>query len=540
METIKALVNLSNKLDQSGLTNIADKLDKTSASVTKIVKAQFEGGLGYAIRNSRCWGNCYRQNRAKQPGKSSQEIILSCWEEYNKSIGDNESGWEKYADKNSPVVKLASQDIPNKIIDMVGSGTTVSEAMSFVEYEERQKFISAMFEKANDLVKIASELKESNQEDFSNELLSISKNLAKEAGFWGGLVGKGEVYKQGLDHFKQDVNIIKQLLQGIISQPNNALNYTKKVSGFITKTLQNLRYFQDQGGLTGRAIRSIVTQAQQSLLPYQNVFLTATDAKQVVQSSLALISTVDQLLQQAGLVEQQVAEEAEQQEGQQGQQEGEQQSQDIMTVIQSADEAKLTEIVNNIMSNPEGQAAARQWFISTLHPATSASYNLKKYKISQVDTSSQQALPEITPQMIPQIMAAVSNKFGPKFNQWFSTTFESVLGFQSATKQTTPQAQEEIGMDQAVQILRSIAAKAMEVLPDITDDKTKRKVQNAISRINNIDKTIQFLEGTIAETSQAKSKYQQQDQMMGYHSQQGGAGELAPGSGVVGATPTVV
>jgi len=522
METIKALANLSEKLDQNGLTSYADQIDKTAKSINKIVKAQFEGGLGYAIRNSRCWEKCYRENRVKDPNKSAQEVVFSCWDEYNKSIGDNDSGWEKYADKDAPIVKTASKELSEKIINLVESGATVTEAFAAIDANERHKLTAALIEKSEELLKISSKLTKMDKKA-SDELLMISHNLIKEAGFWGGVMGKGEVYKQGLDHFKQDANILKQLLQGIVSHPDKALNYTKKVSGFITKILQNLRYFQDQGGLAGRAIRPIATQAQQSLLPYNNVFLSVKDANQAVKSSQDLTSVVDQLLQQAGLVEQQAAQ-VEQQEGSQGEQAAQP---TVLQQVVNADEAQLTVIVNNLLSNPDTANAVKVWFGNI---SKTASFNFKKYKYAQTD-----------PSMIPQIMNAIYAKMGGNFTNWFNTNFAAKMGqiapaASQPAREGLPAEAEAPKMEsaQAIQLLKEVAKRAQEVLPQITDEKIRNKVEYRIRQLNTLETTVQYLEAMIAQTAQAKKE--EQGKMMGYHGTGGSPGEVTPGSNVYGPT----
>jgi len=537
METIKALANLSERLDKSGLESYADQIDKTAKSINKIVKAQFEGGLGYAIRNSRCWEKCYRENRVKKPGTSAQDIVLSCWEEYNKSINDNDSSWDKYADIDTPIVKTANKELSDKIVDLVKSGATVTEAFSTIDANERYKLTTALIEKADDLLKISAKLVKMDKKA-SNELLIISHNLIKEAGFWGGLMGKNEFYKQSLNIFKEDANLIKQRLQEVISNPQEALKQTRNIGNLFQSIVNNLNKLQQWSGLGSRAIRPFVTQAEKSLLTFRNAFLTVKEANQAVQIATQATAALDALLQQEGLVEQKAEEETQQQTEQQPGQQGQQQ--DIMEVIQSADESKLSEIVNNIMSNPDGLAAARQWFISTLQPARSASYNLKNYKMSQVGAvqqdpqqTPQQTLPEISPQMVPQIMAAVANKFGPKFNQWFSTAFESVLGLQPAAAQPAPQAEEQMGMDQAIQLLDAFANKALKMSNSLPDN-LKKSFMSKVNAIRKVHQMVQSIEGVMAQIEAAQAKVQSKKPMMGYYDQQGAAGEAVPGSGIIG------
>ena len=115
-ETIESLTNLSNYLDKSNLKIIADEVDKITSHTLHIKTAQYVGVQGYWMRNDRCWKNCYRQKRSTMPDKAAQEVWTECHEEYLKSINNDKSDWNKYAQFDTDI-KIASASLPNKVLD---------------------------------------------------------------------------------------------------------------------------------------------------------------------------------------------------------------------------------------------------------------------------------------------------------------------------------------------------------------------------------------------------------------------------------------
>ena len=96
---IEKLASLAEELDSKNLSVHADTVDGVAKTILGVKTAQYVGIQGYWVRNSRCWGNCYRQKRSSNPETPTQEVWAECHEEYTKAI-DNDSArkeWDKYA-----------------------------------------------------------------------------------------------------------------------------------------------------------------------------------------------------------------------------------------------------------------------------------------------------------------------------------------------------------------------------------------------------------------------------------------------------------
>ena len=79
---IVELVSVADELDRKGQVKLAAEIDKISQSLHNIKIAQYVGVQGYWLRNGRCWSNCYRIKRAKNPDMSAQEVWTACQNEY--------------------------------------------------------------------------------------------------------------------------------------------------------------------------------------------------------------------------------------------------------------------------------------------------------------------------------------------------------------------------------------------------------------------------------------------------------------------------
>jgi len=91
------LIELANKLDQSGKRKSADAVDNLlkTASLEKV--AQYVGVIGYVLKQERAMSNCVRRKRAKTGG-SMQDTVLSCLKEYQEGQDYHNDEWTtKYA-----------------------------------------------------------------------------------------------------------------------------------------------------------------------------------------------------------------------------------------------------------------------------------------------------------------------------------------------------------------------------------------------------------------------------------------------------------
>jgi len=198
--TIKLLASIANQLDEQGLAALASRVDAVASNALNIKVAQYVGMQGYAIRNSRCWGNCYRKKRLETPTKAAQQVWTECHAEYVESINNDGSKWDKYASRNEPFVKTASaidkyNEIDKRIAEVIdqklASGLDLGNAI-FASVEDvanipQEQAIAA----SNELLEIASELV--SKPHLANKLSEAAQGLLKEAGpmdFFRG-VGQG-------------------------------------------------------------------------------------------------------------------------------------------------------------------------------------------------------------------------------------------------------------------------------------------------------------------------------------------------------------
>lgn len=230
---IKKLVNISESLDSKGLVSMADRVDSVASSILDVKTAQYVGVQGYAIRNSRCWGNCYRSKRSSTPSKSAQEIWHECHKEYVKSINNDGSKWDKYANDDSNLFKTAAIKqfnneldikIASKIEEKIASGFDVGSS-AFASLEEiASESDERLIKASNDLLDIANELV-LNQE-ISSQIVEASSDIVKEAGMFDFFKG----VKNNIGNWASDTSFTGSLsntvssFKGQISQIENAIN----------------------------------------------------------------------------------------------------------------------------------------------------------------------------------------------------------------------------------------------------------------------------------------------------------------------------
>ena len=194
------LKTIGDDLEKEGLSKTAGVITATMNNLLNIKTAQYVGPQGYWIRQKRCWDNCYRHKRTASPDKSAQVVWTECWEEYNKSINNNESGWEKYAKEDSDLFKYASskqkewvekenKKFASTVNKKIESG--MDEGMSIYSTlgEKKNEYNDILLADADNLSKLAEKLKENGQTELSEKIANISVDLLKEAQFGGGWEG---------------------------------------------------------------------------------------------------------------------------------------------------------------------------------------------------------------------------------------------------------------------------------------------------------------------------------------------------------------
>ncbi len=198
-DIFKNLKNAVNELSQNKLEKSADVISNVMKDLVEIKTAQYVGAQGYWIRNKRCWDNCYRQKRTASPNMAAQNVWMECWKEYNASINDDNSGWEKYANDTRKVViaskkqkdwvqkenKKFASIVKEKISDNMDGGEAIYKSLK----ECSQKYLDIMIKNASNVLEIAETLKNNGYEELGEKLANISSELIKKADFGGSFFG---------------------------------------------------------------------------------------------------------------------------------------------------------------------------------------------------------------------------------------------------------------------------------------------------------------------------------------------------------------
>lgn len=206
---------IGNKLDSLNMKKTSSQITKVMKSLLDIKKAQYVGVQGYAIRNRRCWDNCYRQKRTKFPSKTAQNIWMECWDEYQKSINDNNSGWEKYAEEK--VDKQVKTSFSKDVSVKVSQGQFVADAIYNTIAEKEKEVNREVFRISKDLSDIALRLNDK-QPKIASKIAGVSVDLIKEAefgnSFWNNVfTGKWSKKSRILDRLSNISKRIQRLIQ---------------------------------------------------------------------------------------------------------------------------------------------------------------------------------------------------------------------------------------------------------------------------------------------------------------------------------------
>lgn len=149
MEIVKNLIRFATKLDEEHLTVVASAVDEIATNIIKV--AQSVGPQGYWIRNKICFQNCVRQKKIANKNKATQVAWLECQDEYQNSINNDGSAWDKYAEglpktASKINIKIASQEEFNNLakaafqshndIYMTAATRLIRLADSLADYDE--------------------------------------------------------------------------------------------------------------------------------------------------------------------------------------------------------------------------------------------------------------------------------------------------------------------------------------------------------------------------------------------------------------------
>ena len=255
MKDIKTnLTKVAMGLGKKQLVKSAAIVRDSIVALERLKFAQYNGVQGYWLRNRRCWDNCYRHKRATQPDSSAQEVWMSCWEEYKKSIQDNESGWEKYAveeDKGKLLVNAKIEEEWNKnFVDEVEqkaeSGLTTAEAIYDTIDEQSKKYQDKVIEASSNLMTLAEALDRNGYRELGEEIVNLSTEMLKEAQVWEGIKNFGKGVKNwwsrnfgGLKSIINSLKTLNQLAMTILRDMNRNYQMTASEGRRIIVKAQN-------------------------------------------------------------------------------------------------------------------------------------------------------------------------------------------------------------------------------------------------------------------------------------------------------------
>lgn len=209
MDIFQTLAGVGNELDKKNMIKEADAVDSVSKGVLKVVQAQYAGFQGWAIRNGRCWGNCYRQKRAKSPSKAAQEVWMDCWKEYNDALKDT-STWDKYADTDSAALMKTAhvQKMANRFVTLVNEkvkqGMPLERAITERITSDKVQSQRSMLSASNRLLAVAVDLQEKD-EKLASTLVEVGNSLVKNSGWFQGKGQQAQQAQQQADNALQQI-----------------------------------------------------------------------------------------------------------------------------------------------------------------------------------------------------------------------------------------------------------------------------------------------------------------------------------------------
>jgi len=235
------LASLANELDKQDLTKLADVVDGIHHNTVQIKTAQYVGLQGYWMRNRRCWENCYRIKRANNPEMPANDVWWECQGEYEKSINNDDSAWNKYAGEDADLLKTASAEdkkvyaqeeqffssnLKSKVDNGWNVGAAVFDTIDHGLSEDRYK--ESFADNASKLADVALELKKLGHEELSKYAGKISSEFVKMSQFnqgqWWNPLNWKQRGKEWLAQQtgKADPALMSQRLQRVLNEVENA------------------------------------------------------------------------------------------------------------------------------------------------------------------------------------------------------------------------------------------------------------------------------------------------------------------------------
>jgi hypothetical protein len=249
-EIFEQLETVGNILENKGLVKSASIVTNSMKTLLQVKTSQYVGVQGYYVRNNRCWQNCYRQKRTNEA--NAQKVWFECLEEYQKSINNNGTEWDKYAsEEDNNLVKTASKEqkeaylkeakiILKSIEEKVKKGMGTGESV-FITLEEREHVhVDKIADVAQHLTFIADNLNEKGQEELSKKIAEVTMGIIKEADEYGygGFQSKGNL--GGAWQATRGLFSGKGRIKNVVSRLSNLAN----TAGEFANELGNISYYQ--------------------------------------------------------------------------------------------------------------------------------------------------------------------------------------------------------------------------------------------------------------------------------------------------------
>lgn len=287
METvIKSLVQLAEYLDNQGKLDYASQIDKVANSLLTIKTAQYVGFQGYAIRNSRCWSNCYRHKRTSKPKMAAQEVWTECQKEYVESLNNDGSKWDKYA-SDSKMIKSAQIKIADKQLHQE-FGKLVTAKIN-----DGQEFPKAVYASLNELqntnvdvhaIEKCAEASSKLQNIFNTNLdidakikvAEINANMIKESqGFFSSMFDRFR--GQGTQNFRAEkgvADVAEKIIKEMNTKTTKLIDSIKEMYSTLDKQQSSMQYFAkiNKDAATDAKIKAVITQMQQAKPALAKIF----------------------------------------------------------------------------------------------------------------------------------------------------------------------------------------------------------------------------------------------------------------------------
>lgn len=271
MDSIQALVDLANALDEAKLTAAADRVDKISQNTAVIKKAQYVGVQGYWIRNKRCWENCYRQKRASNKEMPAQKVWTECHKEYLKSLNNDNADWNKYAEEKSDLKKFANIKNSDKILssekdyfktklaERIKQNWPIGNAVYDAFESGTGRRETSMLNEAKKVAKVAEDLKKAGHNELATQASAIATNMIKEAQFLNNMRGIGNQISNWWGQRQNGANFGYGNVASMIQQLTNTLDGYKAQKQKIQGMLENAISMGGQGAVIAKQMIPLLT-----------------------------------------------------------------------------------------------------------------------------------------------------------------------------------------------------------------------------------------------------------------------------------------